>query len=105
MQRFLWHFSPTLNFHNNGGLQFAVSIDDEKPQIITLNKADNIVKTWEEWVAHNIIVKTTEHKLEKPGKHTIKYWMLSSGIVLQKIILDFGGIKPSYLGPPETKWK
>jgi hypothetical protein len=29
--------------------------------------------------------------------------MVNSGVVLQKIAADFGGMKQSYLGPPETK--
>jgi len=29
--------------------------------------------------------------------------MVSPAVVLQKIVIDFGGAKPSYLGPPETK--
>jgi hypothetical protein len=28
--------------------------------------------------------------------------MVDSGVVLQKIVLDFGGVKQSYLGSPET---
>ena len=28
--------------------------------------------------------------------------MISPALVLQKLVLDFGGLKPSYLGPPET---
>ncbi|GAA4728941.1 glycosyl hydrolase 115 family protein [Flavisolibacter ginsenosidimutans] len=97
------YFSPTLNFHNDStGLQYAVSIDDEKPQIFSLNK-EEATPIWSKWVADNIIIKKSEHHLLKPGKHTIKYWMISPGIVLQKLVLDFGGLKPSYLGPPETK--
>ena len=97
------YFSPTLNFYNNDGLKFAVSIDDEKPQIVVLNKEDNQVGIWNRWVGDNIIIKTTTHQLKKPGKHILKYWMVDPAIVLQKLVLDFGGLKPSYLGPPETK--
>ena len=97
------YFSPTLNFHNDAqGLRYGISIDDEKPQIISINKDDNNQRTWEQWVANNIIIKTSEHKIANPGKHTVKYWMISPAVILQKIVLDLGGVKPSYLGPPET---
>jgi len=95
------YFSPTLNFHNDGGLLCAVSIDNAPPQVINLNQEDNVVRTWESWVANNIIIKTSAHRISKKGKHTIKYWMLQPGVVLQKLVLDLGGLKPSYLGPPE----
>jgi hypothetical protein len=101
--KLLAYFSPTLNFHNDPeGLKYAISIDNEKPQIISINKDDNITRTWESWVAHTIIIKATNHTLVSPGKHTIKYWMVSPAVVLQKIVADFGGVKQSYLGPPET---
>lgn len=100
------YFSSTLNFHNDSsGLRYGISVDDEKPQIISINKDDNNVRTWEIWVANNIIIKTTEHNITKPARHIIKYWMVSPAVVLQKLVLDFGGVKESYLGPPETKLK
>jgi hypothetical protein len=100
------YFSPTLNFHNTAtGLQYAISIDGETPQIVSLNKEDNNTGIWNRWVANSIIIKTTSHKIQKPGKHIVKYWMVSPAVVLQKLVLDFGQLKQTYLGPPETKWK
>ncbi len=102
------YFSPTLNFHNTeNGLQYAISVDDETPQIISLNKEDknSISGIWNKWVGENIIIKTSKHKINTAGKHTIKYWMVNSAVVLQKLAADFGGMKRSYLGPPETKIK
>jgi len=98
------YFSPTLNFHNDRtGLQYAISIDDETPQVVSINKDENNVREWSKWVADDIIIKSTGHKILKGGKHIVKYWMISPAIILQKIVLDFGGEKQSYLGPPETK--
>lgn len=100
------YFTPTLNFHHTEtGLQYAVSVDNEAPQIFSLNKEDGHLKTWERWVAANINIKTSTHTIATPGRHVIKYWMVHQGVVLQKIVIDFGGVRPSYLGPPETRAK
>lgn len=100
------YFSPALNFHNTTeGLQYAISVDDEAPQVISINKEDknSISGIWNKWVAENIIIKSSKHQVRQPGKHTIKYWMVNAGVVLQKLVLDFGSVKQSYLGPPETR--
>lgn len=100
------YLSPTLNFHNDpDGLKYAVSIDDEQPQIVSIDKNDNDERTWSEWVSNNVIIKTTNHAVNKPGRHTLKFWMVSPAVVLQKIVVDLGGEKPSYLGPPETRYQ
>jgi hypothetical protein len=57
------------------------------------------------WVGNNIIIKTTKHFIDKPGKHTVKYWMIDPGIILQKLVVEFGELKPIYLGPQETIFK
>ncbi|WP_415160013.1 hypothetical protein [Parafilimonas sp.] len=75
---------------------------DEAPQIISLNNDETKTGVWGKWVADNINIKTTSHSISKQGKHTIKYRMISPAVILQKFVLDFGGLKPGYLGPPET---
>jgi hypothetical protein len=100
------YFSPTLNYYNTDeGLQYAISIDNEAPQMISINKEDRNTGAgiWNKWVGENIIIKTSRHKISQPGKHIVKYWMVNPGVVLQKLVLDLGGLKPSYLGPPETR--
>jgi hypothetical protein len=95
------YFSPTLNFHGTS-LRYGVSVDDETPQAVELHEGmTNSV--WEKWVADNIIIRTSTHGKIKAGSHTLKFWMVDSGVVLQKLVLDTGGVKPSYLGPPESK--
>lgn len=96
--------SPTLNYTDSEkGLQYAVSIDDGGPEIISINKFKVDSRLWAQTVSDNINITYTNHTIDKKGKHTVKYWMVSPGVVLQKLVLDLGGLKQSYLGPPETR--
>lgn len=95
-------FSPTLNYNENRGLRYAVSMDDGKEQIVNFN-GQYTDREWEQWVANNVITSTTDHYISQPGFHTIRYRVLDPGVVLQKVLIDAGGVKPSYLGPPESK--
>ena len=98
------YLSPTLNFNASDGLKFAVSIDDEAPQIINMHK-DNSNGTWNKWVADNINLQVSTHQVDKSGEHTLKFWMVDPGVVVQKIVVDTGGLKSSYLGPPESYYQ
>jgi hypothetical protein len=96
------YISPTIDFTGGEGLRFAVSIDDEKPIKIDIGEDYKTDKQWEKSVANSIKIFKTQLKLNVAGKHVIKYWMINPGVVVQKLVLDLGGLKPSYLGPPET---
>nr|AQQ75023.1 GH115 [uncultured bacterium] len=101
------YLSPTLNFTHSEGLHYAVSVDDETPQIINIHQHDTEADWkypphWSKLVADNIRIITTHHFLAQPGMHTVKFWALDPGVVLQKIVLKTGSVRPSYLGPPES---
>ena len=100
--------SPTLNFVAGRGLRFAVSFDDQPPRILTAVPADFSVgggdgnRDWEHTVSDNVRKVKANLELPDAGEHTLKVWMVDPGVVLQKIVVDCGGVKPSYLGPPES---
>lgn len=101
------YVSPTQNILNTGGLRYAISFDDEEPQIINIHANETIPDWkypayWNQAVMENVKILTSKHSIKEPGEHVLKFWMVDPGIVLQKIVVDTGGVKPSYLGPPES---
>ena len=93
--------SPTLNFNENKGLRYAITVDGQPEQIININEKYDVRKM-ERWQAKSINQTITKHNFSKKGKHTLRFRVLEPGIVLQKIMIDTGGLKPSYLGAPES---
>lgn len=93
--------APTQKIQPGAGLRYAISFDDEAPQIVNLH-ADLSEKTWERSVSDGATVLTSEHLIEKAGRHTLKFWVIDSAVVLQKLVVDAGGQRDSYLGPPES---
>lgn len=96
------YISPTIDFTNSEGLRFAVSVDDEQPVEVNISSDYKTEMAWRKSVANSIKIFKTALKFKDPGKHTIKYWMISPGVVLQKLVLDMGGLKPSFLGPVQS---
>ncbi len=96
----------TLNFIHGRALRYAVSFDDETPQVVTIVPADfnaqNGNRDWEESVKNNCRNVTSTHVLTTIGYHTLKIWMVDPAVAIEKIVVNAGGVKPSYLGPPES---
>jgi hypothetical protein len=93
--------SPTLNFVPGRGLRYAISFDDDAPLVVDA-LAQNSTADWAEAVKDEVRKVKTPFHLDKPGYHTLKFWMVDPGVVLEKLVVNLGGVKPSYLGPPES---
>src|ERR1035441_2106905 len=85
--------SPTLNFVPGRGLRYALSFDA---------LARNSLSDWETTVKDSARKVRSSHTLSGSGYHTLKFWIVDPGVVLEKLVVNLGGVKPSYLGPPES---
>ncbi|MEC3878175.1 glycosyl hydrolase 115 family protein [Parapedobacter sp. 10938] len=93
-------------FHEQGTGQtrYAVSIDDG-PVALPSSSAPEYTQAWLDNVLRNAAVNKSTFFIDTPGKHTLHIKCGDPGMVIQKIVLDFGGMKKSYIGPSLTKVK
>lgn len=84
--------------------RYGVCIDDG-PVMNPSTSSFEYAQIWYESALKNCRINKTTLHINKPGKHTVKVLCGDAGTVLQKIVLDFGGMKRSYLGPRPTRTK
>jgi Glycosyl hydrolase family 115/Gylcosyl hydrolase family 115 C-terminal domain len=92
---------PSLNFVPGRGLRFTVSFDDQPPQIVDVLE-DNSQSAWAKAVSDGVRRVDVKLNSGQPGYHTLKIGMVDPGVVLEKLVVSFAPVKPSYLGPPES---
>ena len=79
--------------------RIAVSIDGGEPQAFE-NKFAEYSRSWKDQVMRNGIGCRLHFAINKQAaQHTVTFKALDPGQMLQKVILDWGGLKPSYIGP------
>lgn len=93
---------PVFPINSFRAAQYGISIDREPRQIIDFGVPEYSAQ-WADNVRRNASVNITRHYINKPGKHTLKLWMVDTGMTFDRIIIDLGGLKMSYLGPDETR--
>jgi hypothetical protein len=91
---FQFNCIPSYPVNKDCGLRIAVALDHEKPEIIDSKGVKDVM--------NNLLTLKTRLNIHNTGKHTFKIWMVDPGLVIDKIIIDMGGVKDSYLGPPES---
>ena len=96
---------PTHPLVSGRGLRLAVSIDGDAS--LPLAVTSGFDPKSQEW-SNRVLANATEATLKlpntiKPGAHTLRLIAVDAGVVVDKIVLDLGGLKPSYDGPAETR--
>lgn len=98
--------APSLNFLPDRDFRIGISVDEGEPQLITVVpagfNAENFNREWEETVRNSTRYVKGKITVTEPGYHTLRVWMIDPGMVLEKIVVNTGGLRPSYLGPPES---
>ena len=81
--------------------KYGVCID-EGPVMTPSTSSFEYAQIWYESVLKNCRVNKSTLYVKKPGKHTLQIRCGDPGVVIQKIVIDLGGMKRSYLGPQST---
>lgn len=100
----------TLAFHNKDGHKYSIGFRGAESKTVNFNKdlnedPKNIYTVYYPTVARRVIENETELQLpvSNDGYYTLDFKPLDPAVVLEKIIVDFGGYKKSYLYMDESK--
>ncbi|MFD8496721.1 glycosyl hydrolase 115 family protein [Amycolatopsis sp. NPDC059657] len=99
------YLSPRNNVLPGSGVRYAISIDDQAPKVVntTAGVDDTAMNAlWGMNTADAANRTSTTFTVPSPGVHTLKVWMVDPTVVVQKLVVDTGGLAASYLGPPES---
>jgi len=97
----------TLDFLNVGGFEYTVGIDGNEPQTVNFNRTlvDRQPYMYSEFyptIARRVVEKVVELPIGKAQTHELTIHPCHPGIVFEKIVVDYGGYKPSYLFGTES---
>ncbi|EAW11879.1 glycoside hydrolase family 115 protein [Aspergillus clavatus NRRL 1] len=101
------YLGPSLNTDHSRPLKYAIAFNDDEPQVVQFvptTPMGTLPSAWNGVVSDAVWTNTTKHVVKAGGnKNTLKLWAIEPGVVFQKVVVDLGGVRPSYLGPPESK--
>lgn len=97
--------SPSLNVNPKQPLAYVAQLDELPPQrrqyVVDQPQPDFPVG-WGTAVAQNAWLNTTNWGAVEPGMHTLKLWLVEANVLLQRVVVDLGGVVYSHNGPPES---
>ncbi|WP_369062333.1 glycosyl hydrolase 115 family protein [Caulobacter sp. 73W] len=89
---------PSFALSGEHKLRYGVSINGGPIQVVDAEAK----RDWSDGVQRNAITTTTEWQIAKSGEQTLRIYALDPGVVVNSLVVDFGGLAKAYLAPPET---
>lgn len=110
--------SPSHNYLGDGNpLEYAISLapagstvsasDGERVQPVGPTEGTQMPAGWDGAVADAVWgvsgdYTTSEFEVAAAGEYVLRVWPLLPSIIVQKVVVDLGGLRESYLGPPQS---
>lgn len=99
--------ASTLAFERRDGHRYTIGFEGETPVEVNFNgelneEPENVYRVTYPTVARRVIEKVVDLKTGGDGLKTLVIDPLDPGVVLQKIVVDLGGYKESYLFGKES---
>jgi hypothetical protein len=99
------YLPPSFNINPSSPLSYAVALDGATPTTVKPVPSSTLGSMpggWSESVINGARKVTTDIGKVSQGAHSLKVWLLEPGTVIHRLVVDLGGVKDSYLGPPES---
>ncbi|MGC9540595.1 glycosyl hydrolase 115 family protein [Streptomyces sp. UG1] len=93
---------PSLD--ERGQRRLAVALDDQPATVLTGQAVatGNRGDAWARNVEDGVEKLTAGLTVDEPGEHVLRVFMVDPGIAVDQIVIDTGGLPPTYLAPPES---
>ncbi|KAK4193075.1 family 115 putative glycoside hydrolase [Podospora australis] len=99
------YLSPSENANPNSPNKYTFTVDGGSQttvQPVPLNDGSSQPAGWSEAVIQGSYVRKSNIGRIAAGKHELKVYLHEPTMVLTKLVIDLGGLKPSMMGPPES---
>lgn len=98
-------FTMAIEVDEDHPLLYDISVDDlvrtEVPLLESKSKGA-LPEAWSTAVQDGVWTRRHTFPINTSGSHTVRYRPLVARLILEKIVVDIGGIPQSYLGPPPS---
>ncbi|OQE28433.1 hypothetical protein PENSTE_c003G00332 [Penicillium steckii] len=101
------YFNMTLDLDPDQRMSYDFGFDGQESLFYSLLSEARVpnklpAEGWLDSVMDCVWQRTHEVQISKEGEHTIRLRLNHPNLLLEKIVLDLGGVQESYLGPPPS---